>query len=142
MILQGGKTAALYCICRETLEGQYWREGYRGLLFDSPYSIDFVMNLQSIISLLAVSVTMQFFSFIGREIEFMKMNYSCQLQCKFLMVCLILQWLYGSWFYRPEDTSHISTRKFLEKVTYVQKCGKGNGKVGKNMPRGFTIIKE
>ena len=26
------------------------------------------------------------------------------------------QWLFGSWFYRPEETFHTATRKFLEKV--------------------------
>ena len=26
------------------------------------------------------------------------------------------QWLYGCWFYRPNETFHLATRKFLEKV--------------------------
>ncbi|RMX46781.1 hypothetical protein pdam_00021032 [Pocillopora damicornis] len=28
------------------------------------------------------------------------------------------QWLYGSWFYRPEETFHAATRKFLEKEVF------------------------
>lgn len=27
------------------------------------------------------------------------------------------QWLYGCWFYRPNETFHLATRKFLEKVS-------------------------
>ncbi len=29
---------------------------------------------------------------------------------------LHVQWLEGCWFYRPEETFHVATRKFYEKV--------------------------
>lgn len=29
------------------------------------------------------------------------------------------QWLYGCWFYRPNETFHLATRKFLEKVSEI-----------------------
>lgn len=28
------------------------------------------------------------------------------------------QWLYGCWFYRPDETFHVATRKFLEKEVF------------------------
>ena len=37
----------------------------------------------------------------------------------------LLQWLDGCWFYRPEETFHLSSRKFYEKVSSME--GKGTG---------------
>lgn len=28
------------------------------------------------------------------------------------------KWLYGCWFYRPNETFHLATRKFLEKEVF------------------------
>lgn len=28
------------------------------------------------------------------------------------------KWLYGCWFYRPSETFHLATRKFLEKEVF------------------------
>lgn len=28
------------------------------------------------------------------------------------------QWMYGGWFYRPGETFHLATRKFLEKEVF------------------------
>ena len=36
--------------------------------------------------------------------------------CAWLQLSLHHQWLFGTWFYRPEETFHTATRKFLEKV--------------------------
>ncbi|GAB6031247.1 hypothetical protein CHUAL_009055 [Chamberlinius hualienensis] len=32
------------------------------------------------------------------------------------------QWLYGCWFYRPNETFHLTTRKFLEKEVFKSDC--------------------
>ena len=37
------------------------------------------------------------------------------------MVSLVFsgeQWMYGCWFYRPNETFHLATRKFLEKEVF------------------------
>lgn len=33
-------------------------------------------------------------------------------------VCAGEKWLYGCWFYRPTETFHLATRKFLEKEVF------------------------
>lgn len=36
-------------------------------------------------------------------------------------MCLLCEgerWLYGCWFYRPTETFHLATRKFLEKEVF------------------------
>lgn len=35
-----------------------------------------------------------------------------------LVVCAGGKWLYGCWFYRPTETFHLATRKFLEKEVF------------------------
>ena len=34
------------------------------------------------------------------------------------MFCPGEKWLYGCWFYRPSETFHLATRKFLEKEVF------------------------
>lgn len=36
----------------------------------------------------------------------------------YLLVCGGEKWLYGCWFYRPSETFHLATRKFLEKEVF------------------------
>ena len=42
------------------------------------------------------------------------------LSCLYLCVCVCEgeKWLYGCWFYRPSETFHLATRKFLEKEVF------------------------
>ncbi len=38
--------------------------------------------------------------------------------CLSWLVCEGEKWLYGCWFYRPSETFHLATRKFLEKEVF------------------------
>lgn len=50
----------------------------------------------------------------------------CELELKLLLfifdsqVLFSLKWLDGCWFYRPEETYHLATKKFYEKVGWRQ----------------------
>lgn len=38
--------------------------------------------------------------------------------CLSWLICEGEKWLYGCWFYRPSETFHLATRKFLEKEVF------------------------
>lgn len=40
------------------------------------------------------------------------------LVCLSGLICAGEKWLYGCWFYRPSETFHLATRKFLEKEVF------------------------
>lgn len=48
------------------------------------------------------------------------MSLTVCLMCVFVRVraCAGEKWLYGCWFYRPTETFHLATRKFLEKEVF------------------------
>lgn len=44
--------------------------------------------------------------------------FSSFLICHVCLLCEGERWLYGCWFYRPTETFHLATRKFLEKEVF------------------------
>lgn len=44
--------------------------------------------------------------------------YSSFVLCHVCLLCEGERWLYGCWFYRPTETFHLATRKFLEKEVF------------------------
>lgn len=55
---------------------------------------------------------------IGRLVHISKYISECVKSAPVWLFDAGEQWLYGCWFYRPGETFHLATRKFLEKEVF------------------------